>query len=211
MLVWINARNKGSIVVWNSRTETMFGCISKRGEAHRRHQSIIKVLQHLIFLRTEQSIGGGGGDATHAWLPLPAVPVRQISGSRIDIVKACHHGTWSGSPSCFTTQKIAEKHAYPHGPMHPNKEVLTPRPEEKKQTVHTHRHSQGAGCKSKACCMQTEQGESQKPRGWKGRLWSKREFITRERGISGICASFKPEFLLLLRDMSICEHRQVKR
>lgn len=80
---------------------------------------------------------GGGGGATHAWLPLPAVPVRQISGSRIDIVKACHHGTWSGSPSCFTTQKIAEKHAYPHGPMHPNMEALTLRPEEKTNSAHT--------------------------------------------------------------------------
>lgn len=90
---------------------------------------------HLSQNRTEHR--GGGGGATHAWLPLPAVPVRQISGSRIDIVKACHHGTWSGSPSCFTTQKIAEKRAYPHGPMHPNMEALTLRPEEKTNSAHT--------------------------------------------------------------------------
>lgn len=46
----------------------------------------------------------------HFWPVFPTVPVRQISGSRLEIVTACHNGKWSGSPSCFTIQrKIDEK------------------------------------------------------------------------------------------------------
>lgn len=89
----------------------------------------------------------------HVWPLLTTVPVRRISGSRIDIVKERHFGTWSGSPLCFATQKIAEKDVRSQRRMQPNIQAFTLRPEEKTNTEHT--HSQGTGCKSKTCYMQT--------------------------------------------------------
>lgn len=176
MLVWINAQKKKEYLHLKVCTETMFGCSSNHWKTRRHHQSIIKVLQHLIFLIAETA------------------PMRQISGSRIHIVKARHHGTWSGSPSCFTTQRIAEKctfieiNAPKHASIHCEAGGKT-------NIEHTgpHSHSQGTGCKSKACYMQTDQGKSGALR---MRRKIVREFITRERGTLVICVSFKSIFFL---------------
>lgn len=133
----------------------MFGCNSNHGEAHRHHQSIMKVLQYLIFPRAKHN-RTSWEDAVHAWPTLPAAPVRQISGSRIDAVKVRHHGTQSGSPSCFTAQKIT-KFIKINAPKH---EDIQSEAGGKTNTEHT--DSQGTGCKTKACYMQKNRG-NEKP------------------------------------------------
>lgn len=61
---WLNkCQEKKEYPLLKLCTETMFGCISNHCEALRHHQSIIKVLQHLIFLRTEHRGGCSAGSA----------------------------------------------------------------------------------------------------------------------------------------------------
>lgn len=105
-------------------------------------------------------------------------------------------------PSCFAIHENGQKNMDILREKHTqNMKALTPRPEEK-QTLNTHSHPQGTGCKSKTCCMQTDPRKSEALR---MRRKIVREFITRERGILIIFVYWKTEFFIVPeRHVQVC-------
>lgn len=142
-------------------------------KAHRHHQSNMMIVQHFIFFRVNER-GASGFDGMHLWPAFPTFPVRQTSGSRLNIVKASHNGKWSDSPSCFTIQmEIDEKCTC--------KEKITPRTWRHwfwGWRKNKHWHSQGTGCTFKPSFMQRD-GGSEALRKRK----IVREFLTMNQGV----------------------------
>lgn len=142
-----------------------------------------------VWSFSEKGASRAGCDACSA-----NCPQRQVSGSRLDIVKSCPSGTQALSPSCFTTQKRWE--------MCVCSEIKGLKVEgidseaAGKQTSNVHSRSHGTGCKSKVLHA-NRPGETRSPEDEEERC--ERIYNERVGNIDDLLSTKIHCFLLLLK------------